>query len=576
MNFKELLKFMILIHGNHLVRILFIFLLLLAIANEIAIYNIGLITGDYYKIMNNKDRNGFFKQTMKSIGLIIGIALLKALKEYVGSYLYIEWRRHLTTNLHQKYLQNMLYYHANVINSNANDNVDQRITQDIDKMTNNLSYIVPEVIVSPFIIIFYGYKCYDLNGFVGPIGCLVFFLISTLINRFLILNVSKWVYKQEQCEGDFRAQHFHIRHKAEAIAFLNGDNIELTKSNSLLTTLINVQRRFITHQLILKVFVYLCDYFGSIMSFIALSVPLFAGAYDNLTPADLSQLISQNVFFTMYLINCFTRLIDLANYFSIFFGTANRIVDLYRWFGHHNESQLTIVSNDDAPNDKSSQIYMDCTDLCVNVPQSKPIKMIIQNLTLQLRKGQNLLITGPSGIGKSSLLRTWKQIWSNCGGHIDRKISLNDTTKVMFLPQKPLLTVGSIVEQITYPFDSEKSIDIPAIIEILQFLELDKSILERVNNDIVSDQRINWIDHLSVGEVQRLILARVLYHRPILLFMDESTSALPLEMEEKILRRFQQMQITMISCGHRDSLKAFHHIELNIESFDRFVLNKLN
>ena len=97
---------------------------------------------------------------------------------------------------------------------------------------------------------------------------------------------------------------------------------------------------------------------------------------------------------------------------------------------------------------------------------------------------------------------------------------------------------------------------------IIRFLELEQSVMERIRFDIFLDLNINWIDHLSAGEVQRLNLARVLYHKPQLVLMDESTTALPEEMEQKILKEFSANAITLVTCGHRASLKPFHHVEL--------------
>lgn len=104
------------------------------------------------------------------------------------------------------------------------------------------------------------------------------------------------------------------------------------------------------------------------------------------------------------------------------------------------------------------------------------------------------------------------------------------------------------------------------VLAIMRFLELEQSVLARIHHDICLDLNINWIDHLSAGEVQRLNLARVLYHRPVLVFLDESTTALPEEMEEMILKELIANSITLVTCGHRSSLKRFHHTELRINN----------
>lgn len=102
------------------------------------------------------------------------------------------------------------------------------------------------------------------------------------------------------------------------------------------------------------------------------------------------------------------------------------------------------------------------------------------------------------------------------------------------------------------------------VVDILRFLDLEQAVLERLHYDLFLDLNLNWADHLSAGEVQRLALARVLYHRPRLVFLDEATTALPADMEQKILAQLAAHSITMVSCGHRDSLRRFHQLELRL------------
>lgn len=145
MNLKQFCALFGVLHRQKLVMSMLALLLTLAIANEVAIYNIGLITGDYYRILNDKDQTAFFEQTIKSLLLIVAISLLKSFKEFVSSMIYVKWRATLTTDLQEHYFRNMSFYKLNVLNVPTqqttslingetvskvagNDNVDQRIT----------------------------------------------------------------------------------------------------------------------------------------------------------------------------------------------------------------------------------------------------------------------------------------------------------------------------------------------------------------------------------------------------------------------------------------------------------------
>lgn len=103
------------------------------------------------------------------------------------------------------------------------DNVDQRIAKDVDKMIQSFTNLLPEILIVPFLIIFYWIKCYQISRWIGPLSCLILFVIFSLINYFLIQIVSRYVYAQQKSEGDFRFQHLRVRNQSESIAFIRFD-----------------------------------------------------------------------------------------------------------------------------------------------------------------------------------------------------------------------------------------------------------------------------------------------------------------------------------------------------------------
>lgn len=569
---------------------LFVLLLCLGLLEQYIIYNIGLVPSKYYKALGAKDHDGFWTQTMIAVALIVAEAFVKATTAFMTSFLYLLWRDGITRKLHKSYFVEIVYYTVNVIDR-AVDNPDQRITQDVDKLCNTLSQIVAPVIISPFTIGYYIYKAQESSGYVGPVGVLVFFIIATVINKLLMSPVVRYVVKQEKMEGNFRFKHMQIRSNSESAAFYRSGKIENENTNKHLANLITTQHRRIRKEYALNFAVNLFDYLGSILSYIAIAFPIFLGVYDHLSAPDLSALISANAFVVIYLINCFTRLIDLSLKVSYVAGTTHRVVELLETLeslkskqerigsktagvgSYHWTERETLICHD--PNGQLSAehetradpaIAFETSDLSYGVPKSS--QKLCSGLNFKFDEGVNILVTGKSGCGKSSLLRVINGIWPKLGGTIHYSVSLKPHV-ILFLPQKPYFTDGSLRQQIIYPLEevdtsgSHVDLEDSRIHEYLTFVGLNH--LSARCKGLDTDMNWNWYDELSPGELQRLSFVRLFYHAPKFAVLDEATSQIGLADEKKMYTKCQELAITVLSVGHRDSLLQFHDIELHFE-----------
>jgi putative ATP-binding cassette transporter/heme-transporting ATPase len=190
-------------------------------------------------------------------------------------------------------------------------------------------------------------------------------------------------------------------------------------------------------------------------------------------------------------------------------------------------------------------------------------KVIVENLSLSVPSGKGLLIVGPSGRGKSSLLRAIAGLWNAGTGRLVRPA----LQEMLFLPQRPYIILGTLRDQLLYPHTTDKIGD----------QELEK-ILEKVNlqhlltQTNVFDKEVNWENILSLGEQQRLAFARMLVTRPSFAILDEATSALDLINEESLYQQLQQTQTTFISVGHRESLFNYHQWVLELAENSRWQL----
>jgi putative ATP-binding cassette transporter len=190
-------------------------------------------------------------------------------------------------------------------------------------------------------------------------------------------------------------------------------------------------------------------------------------------------------------------------------------------------------------------------------------QVIVENLSLSVQPGQGLLIVGPSGRGKSSLLRAIAGLWNAGTGRLVRP----PLEEVLFLPQRPYIILGTLREQLLYPNRNQETNEI-RLREVLQEVNL-QNLLNRVNS---FDTEEPWENILSLGEQQRLAFARVLITRPSFTILDEATSALDLNNEENLYRQLQKTHTTFISVGHRESLFNYHQWVLELSSNSHWQL----
>ena len=595
------------------------------VLEQVAFYYLGMIPSGFYRVLEDRDKNGFYHQLWVSSWWVLAIVLIRSCKSYAAGALYIQWRWNLTEKLHSSYLRNKSYYDINCL-SHGIDNPDMRITQDVDKLVDTLHSIVLQLVVFPGVVAYYTYKCWTTMGYLGPLCIYAYFVVAVVCNKLLMSPIVREVFRLEKREGHFRYIHVNLRNSAESAAFCDAEIAEKVNFQETFKLILQSKQVIVKKQLFLNFAVNTCDYVGSILSYIILAIPIFGGVYDNVE--HLGSVISQNSFVAMYLVNSFSSMVDLSSQVADLAGYSHRVGELLEFLQESSRVFVTSVGRDDVTEEDGSDNFGDTfssvgiasefintvnktedTDSVIegklihlaNVTVQNPItdKFLVRNLSLSIDSKTNILIQGPPGAGKSSVLRTIKSLWKPPLG------SITTTKSVMFLPQHPYFTRQSLAQQITLPDLVTEDTDMDDILGILNKLKLaevmedvqwedgdiyeegcfsrflakccnstdDKSTDQEdtasspliretlVPSNTISLHKIpqkSWYSSLSPGNLQLLAFARVLYHKPNIVIMDEATSALSPSYVKLVYEVLKDMGICYLSVSHNESLTKYH------------------
>ncbi|XP_051738492.1 ATP-binding cassette sub-family D member 4 isoform X1 [Ctenopharyngodon idella] len=568
--------------SNQSVR-MFMTLLGVTLSVQLVIYQVGLIPSQFYEVLSEKSYGKFKNLVVFAVVLILINSTLKSLDQYISSLLYVSWRKSLTEEIHNTYFKGRVYYTLNVLRKDI-DNPDQRISQDVERLCKQMSTMASRLLISPFTVTYYTYQCFNSAGWIGFVSIFGYFVAGTIINKILIGPIVSMLVEQEKLEGDFRFKHMQIRVNAESAAFYRAGKVEHMRTDRRLQMLLSTQRSLMNKELWLYIGVNTFDYLGSILSYIVIAIPIFAGQYDGLTPGELSALVSKNAFVCIYLINCFTQLIDLSTTVSDVAGYTHRIGELREVMAdiakkQYDHEQYDPLSKDESYSDRElHSVPADTAFVLDRLSYKSPSseELLVKDLTLKISQGMHLLVVGNTGTGKTSLLRVLNGLWEPCNGSVEMTTCFGPRG-VLFLPQKAYLTDGTLREQVIYPlkdiYPSSESIDDERILKYLELVGL-SNLLTRIGG-LDTQVNWNWDDVLSPGEMQRLCFARLFYLQPTYAVLDEATSALTEEAEGQLYKACKQLGMTLISLGHRSTLEKHHNVMLRLCGGGQWELIKL-
>ena len=484
-------------------------------------------------------------------GLIVLIALpIISLYRFTRLKFGRYWREWLTNNFIERYFKNRAYY---LLDSNAQnsdiDNPDQRISEDIKNFTMVTLNFLIDILQAILTVTAFSAILWSISKTL-TIGLLIYVGLGTWVAIYTGKKMIKIYYDQLRLEADFRYGLIHVRDNSESIAFYSGEKKEIKNILRRLYSALKNYDLWIIWQSIVDLFQFS---YSNLMRFpvYLLVAPLyFSGQIDfgTITQAWIA-------FFQVFgALSIVTNQIESISAFS---------ASVFR-LGNFDKT-LTSITN--SSSNKPCIRYVESSTLefeKVTVKTPDGLRVLVQDLSFSLKKGDRMMIVGESGIGKSSLLRSVAGLW-DFGSGLIKKPSLS---KTMFLPQQPYMLLGTLKEQISYP-NSKDEFDLEDIDKVLRRVGLEQLVKDHNVNEVK-----DWTRVLSVGEQQRLAFARVLLNEPEFVILDEGTSALDMENEKNLYKILDELDISYISVGHRKEIKQFHNSILTILPRGSYKLDK--
>jgi vitamin B12/bleomycin/antimicrobial peptide transport system ATP-binding/permease protein len=518
----------------------------------------------FYNALQERNQAVFTYQIAYFCVLATFYIALKVYQLYLNQWLQIRWRRWMTARYLGGWLHDANHYRMQLL-GDAADNPDQRIAEDTQRFVEQtlalgIGLLSAVVTLGSFVVILWNLsneaplhlfgKDIPIPGYL-VLGALIYALVGTLLTYLIGRPLVELNFQQQRFEGDFRFNLVRTRENAEQIALLRGEPAErsrlLLRFGAVVDNWLGIMQR--TKKL---------TAFTATYSQVSIIVPyvLIAPAYF----ADKIQLGGM-----MQTANAFSSVQDALSFFIASYRTLaewQSVVARLSGFETAIANATTLATSantiDIEPSPGSAAI--DLRHLDVRLPNGSPL---VSTDSFSFRANERTLITGPSGSGKSTLFRAIAGIWPFGSG----TIAIPAKASLMMLPQRPYLPGGSLQAAIVYPAEAS-AYGSDQVREALIAVGLPKLASQL-------GEEGHWNRTLSLGEQQRLGLARALLHAPQYLFLDEATASLDETSEAALYRLIKERlpATTIVSIGHRSTLEAFHQRDVVLtRNGDRFAL----
>jgi putative ATP-binding cassette transporter len=476
-----------------------------------------------------------------------GFVLVSTYRIYLRQLLEIRWRRGVTTHYVNGWMSERAYAQVQLHRDEV-DNPDQRIAEDVRDFAASALGLSLSLLASVATLLAFGGLLWRVSGdWALPIGSrdlrvpgflfwvvLVYAALSTWLTHVVGRRLVPLNFDRLRYEADFRYGLMYFRDNVEVVTLSRGEALERRGALGRFQNVIRNWWQLIAAQRRLTVFTGLVGQANGVVPLLVAAPGFFAGLISLGTIAQIRFAYGQVAGALSWFVYAYQEIARwranverLSTFTEVMDATAR---DLER-------SNVRVVPVD-AP-------ALRLVDLKLEAPDGRTL---IDAANATVRTGDRVAIMGPSGAGKTILLRAIAGIWPFGSGRID----VPARARMLFVPQRPYLPLGSLRAAVSYPATEEEFSD-AQIREALQLLGLEHLTMRL-------DETAPWDQQLSPQEQQRVAIVRVLLNAPDWVFLDKATSALDEEMEKRVYALLAERlpRTTVISVAHRPEVSAYH------------------
>ncbi len=543
-------------------------LLVAVIAIELSLVAIDVLVNQWYNRFYNdlqeRNWNGFVTEIGIFIALATTSVVLSIYQLYLNQWLQIRWRNWMTRRYLGRWLHEANHYRMQ-LRGDAADNPDQRIAEDVRMFVEQtlgitIGLLSSIVSLASFVVILWGLSAaapltilgrdFTIPGYLVW-GALIYAIFGTALTHWIGSPLVNLSFEQQRFEADFRFSLVRVRENSEQVALLRGEDAERERLSDRFGRVVHNWYQIMSRTKRLTAFTASYTQAAVVFPFILTAPAYFA---DKIQLGGMLQTAS-----------AFGSVQKALSFFVSAYRTLadwRSVVARLDGFEMSLDSASTLSASAPAINivEAAGSDAIDIAHLLVKLPNGTPQ---VSTDGFSIRANERTLVTGPSVAGKSTLFRAIAGIWPFGSG----SIAIPPHATLMMLPQRPYFPIGSLKAAILYPaaadaFDAERVGDALTAVG-----------LARLTPRL--DEEAHWNRILSLGEQQRLGLARAVLHAPQFLFLDEATASLdePSEAELYRLLREKLPETTIVSIGHRSTLDALHERRVAlVQGGDQFTL----